>query len=59
MLKSGADVNLCNEIGHSPLFVACENGLDNTVQLLLENGANVNLSDKDGVSPLFLACTKR
>ena len=31
------------QIGSTPLYVACQNGHKQTVDVLLENGANVNL----------------
>ncbi|XP_055998791.1 ankyrin-1-like [Ostrea edulis] len=56
LLTNGADINLCNNDGLSPLFIACHNGHDSTVKLLLNNGANINLCMKNGVSPLYIAC---
>ncbi|XP_052695777.1 serine/threonine-protein phosphatase 6 regulatory ankyrin repeat subunit C-like, partial [Crassostrea angulata] len=56
LLSNGADINLCDKDGASPLHGACENGHDSTLQLLLNNGANINLCDKDGTSPLYMAC---
>ena len=56
LINNGADVNLCNETGTSPLYKACQYGHDSTVQLLLNNGADVNLCEETGVSPLFIAC---
>ncbi|XP_052704012.1 uncharacterized protein LOC128180166 [Crassostrea angulata] len=56
LLIKGAEINLCNENGASPLLIACQNGHDSTVQLLLSKGAAINLCLKDGASPLFIAC---
>lgn len=39
LIKSGADVNLCDKNGKSPLFKADEKGHNNTVKFLLTNGA--------------------
>jgi ankyrin repeat protein len=50
-----ADVNLCDGIGQSPLFVASEEGHCDVVQCLLSSGADINLHDKFGQSPLFVA----
>ena len=50
LLNNGAEVNLCEETGASPLYIACQNGHDSTVQLLLNNGAET------GISPLHVAC---
>ena len=56
LLKKGADVNLCNEKGFSPLYATCLKGHDSIVQLLLNNGADVNLCYENGFSILFEAC---
>nr|XP_034328415.1 uncharacterized protein LOC117689960 [Crassostrea gigas] len=56
LLSNGADVNLCDEDGASPLYKACQNEHDSIVQLLLSNGADINLCDEDGASPLYIAC---
>lgn len=42
--------------GTSLLYIACQNGLDRTVEFLLNNGADVNLCTKTGVGPLYIAC---
>ncbi|XP_062612944.1 ankyrin-1-like [Saccostrea cucullata] len=59
LLRNGAKINmcinLCNKNGASPLYIACQNGHDSTVQLLLNNGADINLCDNDGFSPLLVA----
>ncbi|XP_065938638.1 uncharacterized protein [Magallana gigas] len=59
LLRNGADINLCNKRGASPLYIGCQNGHDSTVQLLLKNGADINLCDEDGTSPLYIACQNR
>ncbi|XP_062617154.1 E3 ubiquitin-protein ligase HACE1-like, partial [Saccostrea cucullata] len=56
LLNNGADINLCNKNGSSPLHGACEFGNDSSVQLLLNNGSDINLSNKNGFSPLYKAC---
>lgn len=40
LIRSGADVNLCDKNGKSPLFKAYEKGHNNTVKFLLTNGAD-------------------
>lgn len=55
LLKSGADVDFCDDKGNSPLFVACGNGHYSTAKSLLNHGADVNLCNKEGVSPLTKA----
>ena len=56
LLNKGAKVNLCDEQGSSPLYVACIKGHDSTAQLLLNYGADVNLCKKTGATPLYVAC---
>nr|XP_022301168.1 uncharacterized protein LOC111109381 [Crassostrea virginica] len=48
LLNNGAEVNLCNEKGCSPLYSACFKGHESIVQLLLNNGAEVNLFTENG-----------
>nr|XP_022287454.1 uncharacterized protein LOC111100100 isoform X2 [Crassostrea virginica]XP_022287461.1 uncharacterized protein LOC111100100 isoform X2 [Crassostrea virginica] len=55
LIEHGASVNLCDNNGISPLFIASQNGHDSTVQLLLDKGADVNLCQENGCSPLFIA----
>jgi len=40
----------------TPLFIACQQGHESTVLLLLDRGAKINLADNDGVTPFFIAC---
>lgn len=44
--------------GNGPLYTACNNGYDSTVQRLLCQGANVNVCSNFGHSPLCAACFK-
>jgi ankyrin repeat protein len=56
LIKSGADVNVKNKYGVTPLFMASEKGLAEIVKLLLETKADVNTSDKtNGATPLLVA----
>ena len=54
LLAHGADPNLPDHNGRTPLHHAVENGTDPAVELLLGNGANVNAADHDLVTPLHL-----
>ncbi|XP_065924577.1 uncharacterized protein [Magallana gigas] len=56
LLSKNAEINLCNEDGISPLFVACQKNHSSTVQLLLSKGAKINIIDKEKTSPLSIAC---
>ena len=55
LLDAGADVNLSDVLGRSPLYLACADGGCELVELLLERGANVHIHDSTGVSPLMSA----
>jgi ankyrin repeat protein len=43
LLSSGADINLRDEGGRSPLFTASYYGRCNVVKCLLSSGAGINL----------------
>lgn len=55
MLRNEADINLCTDTGCSPLIVACQNGHERTVEILIQFGADTNLQTKYGASPLCVA----
>ncbi len=55
LLKNGADMNLQDYQGNTPLHLACMIGAYNHVRLLLQNGAYTNLKNNDGQTPLMLA----
>ena len=57
LINNGADVNILDTDGDSPLMIVCSIGHESTLQILLEKGANVNLCNKTGVSPLYAACS--
>jgi ankyrin repeat protein len=46
LLSSGADINLCDKQGQSPLFLASMAGHCDVVKCLLSSGADINLCDK-------------
>jgi ankyrin repeat protein len=46
-LENGADVNLRNETGATPLFLASQRGDPKLVKQLLHNGCDVNVTDQD------------
>jgi hypothetical protein len=54
LLARGANVNVCNRKGQSPLQLACSTGMCNISELLMR-GAHVNQADKDGSTPLFVS----
>jgi ankyrin repeat protein len=55
LLELGADVNLVNAAGLTPLHGAAASGADSAVQLLVANGAKVDVKDKLGRAPLYFA----
>ncbi|GKT45906.1 vegetative incompatibility protein HET-E-1 [Colletotrichum spaethianum] len=55
LLKKGADLNLKDDDGRTPLSWAAEGGDESAVQLLLENGADLESKDEDGRKPLSWA----
>lgn len=59
LLDNEADVNLCMEIGASPLYEACQEGKIEIVELLLAKKADINLCIENGISPLSIACQKK
>jgi alpha-tubulin suppressor-like RCC1 family protein len=51
-LNNGANINLKDEHGNTPLLVACQNGHMNVATLLINRGADVNLANIKGNTPL-------
>lgn len=58
LLKSGADPNIPNIYGETPLYQAVDIGSHKLINLLLEQGANPNLQQQDGDTPLHIAAIK-
>lgn len=57
LLAAGADPNIANDFGMTPLVAACTNGSDAMVGLLLKNGAKPNTAIETGETPL-LTCSR-
>lgn len=53
--KNGANINLRDKIGYSPLHAACNNKNVSIVQLILSNGADIDSGDENGISLLNTA----
>ena len=52
LLRNGADVNIKDETGLTPLNVTCQNGNYKLSLILLQHGADVNLCSSDGNTAL-------
>ena len=56
LIMNGSDVNFKSPTDlKTPLHLACQYGLSNAVQILLENGANINDKDSQNKTPLEYA----
>ena len=55
LLHSGADVNLRNQKGMTPLMIACQKRATEMVKILLQQGAKVHLSSPSGNTALHYA----
>ncbi|MEM4217275.1 MAG: ankyrin repeat domain-containing protein [Candidatus Methanomethylicaceae archaeon] len=56
LIELGADVNVKNNDGCTPLHYACLGGDLNVVKSLIEHGADMNAVDHKGNTPLHYAC---
>ena len=55
LIAQGADVNMTNWSGVTPLHFAADRGHKEVVQLLVSKGANVNACTKSGSTPMHWA----
>lgn len=55
LLKEGADINVRNYCGRTPLHLAAFNGHVSTAEHLIRKGANINAKEYLGLTPLFMA----
>ncbi len=58
LIAMGADVNVRNDAGQTPLMLAAEKGYADMVQILIQNGANPKLVNNQGESALTIALMK-
>ncbi|KAL4230648.1 hypothetical protein ACF0H5_011025 [Mactra antiquata] len=56
LIQSKCDVNVVDNMGRTPLFLACEADDVEAVKLLIENGCNVNIQTVHGDSPMKVSC---
>ncbi|XP_052085420.1 uncharacterized protein LOC127723035 isoform X2 [Mytilus californianus] len=54
--NNNADINKCRETGASPLYIACQEGHTEVVQMLIKSNADINKCRETGTSPLHIAC---
>ncbi len=59
LLQRGADPNIRNKKGVSPLQLATAMGFTDGVEALIKGGANVNVGDQTGETPLIAAVHQR
>lgn len=59
LIELGADINVKDESGCSPLWLACRIGDTRVVGILVQSGADVNREDNDGYVPLILSVYQR
>jgi len=55
LLEYGADPNLTNKTGETPVLLAASSGHLDVVTLLIQCGANILAADNDGVNPVVAA----
>ncbi len=58
LLAMGADINLRDEAGQTPLIRAAAKGYADMVQVLIQNGANPRLENNSGESAMTIALMK-
>ena len=51
-LAKGANLNIKDDNGNTPLIIACQNGHSSVCHLLVEHGANLKCANKRGNTPL-------
>ncbi|KAK7091425.1 hypothetical protein V1264_009107 [Littorina saxatilis] len=56
LLRVGADVNMCDHYGVTPMAVSAKENRASTTRILLAYGASVNVQDSFGNTPLNCAC---
>jgi ankyrin repeat protein len=57
LIDGGADLNVAERRGWTPLHVACDKGHESVVTMLIDGGADVNIIDRDGRTPLHRTCS--
>ena len=55
LVQRGADVNIANSDGSTPLIIACQKGHLVVVQYLIQQGADMNNAGNEGITALHIA----
>ena len=55
LLEQGADINLADNDGWTPLYVACRNNSKDVAKLLIEHKADIGCKNKNGKTALDIA----
>lgn len=58
LVSAGANTNIADENGYTPLHYAAGQDLEEIAKLLLEHGADINAATKDGVTALHSAVSQ-
>lgn len=58
MIQNGADMNVKDKDGNTPLHIVCKEGYFNFARILVENDANVNIKNKERLTPYRIAYRK-
>ncbi|XP_028976084.2 rho-related BTB domain-containing protein 1-like isoform X2 [Esox lucius] len=54
-LKTGVEINICNQNGFTPLYMAAQENHLEVVRYLLDNGSTQSIATEDGFTPLAVA----
>lgn len=57
-LEAGADLEVTDVLGRTPLIAACVGGHIEVCEIISAAGGNINTQDSDGVSPLIATTSK-
>jgi ankyrin repeat protein len=55
LIEAGANINLKDNTGATPLFRASSNGHLDTIKVLISWGADIDIQDNDGLTPIWTA----
>jgi uncharacterized protein len=55
LIDLGADVNVKDDIGQTPLFYAAKKGHIDTCKILVKSGADIDTEDKKGKTAIQVA----